>query len=59
MKKKHLLILGGSSDIGVELAKFFLKRNWNVTAHVSSNLKKIREINNKNLNFVKLDFSIV
>ncbi len=39
-KKKHILILGGSSDIGIEVVKLILKFNWNVTAHYFKNKKK-------------------
>ena len=42
-KKKHILILGGSSDIGIAVVKNFLKLKWEVTAHYSKN-KKILEI---------------
>ena len=38
-KKKRALILGGSSDIGQEVAKYFYKKNWSVTIHYSG--KKI------------------
>ena len=41
-KKKHILILGGSSDIGIEVVKNFFKLKWEVTAHCSKNKKKIR-----------------
>ncbi len=58
-RKKHVLILGGSSDIGIELSKYFLKKNWNVTAHVNSNLKQIKKINNKNFKYINLDFSTI
>mgnify|MGYP001211422257 CR=1 FL=1 len=42
--KKHLLILGGTSDIGIELAKYFIQKNWQVTIHGHSNLNKIKKI---------------
>ena len=52
MKKiKKVLILGGSSDIGIEVVKIFLKLDWEVVAHFSNNkkvLEKLR-INNKKL----------
>ena len=32
MIKKKLLILGGSSDIGIEIIKIYLKNNYSVLA---------------------------
>ena len=43
-KKKHVLILGGSSDIGIEVVRSFLKLKWEVTAHLFKNKKKIIKI---------------
>ena len=59
MKKKHVLILGGSSDIGIEVIKIFLKLNWNVSAHYFRNKTKLNLLKkkSKNLNLIKLDFS--
>lgn len=57
--KKHLLILGGTSDIGIELAKYFLQKNWQVTIHGYSNLNKIKKIYKNNFNYIELDFSKV
>ena len=55
--KKKLLILGGSSDIGVELTKFFLSKGWHVTVHYSGkNLmfkKKINTVSKYQLHKVK------
>ena len=58
-KKKHVLILGGSSDIGIEVVRSFLKLKWEVTAHLFKNKKKLLKLkrDNKNLNLVKLDLS--
>ena len=58
-KKKHVLILGGSSDIGVEVVKNFLKLKWIVTAHFFKNKKKLEILRKsyKNLNIVKLNFA--
>ena len=53
---KKVLILGGSSDIGIETVKLFLNNNFNVYAHYSSNKRSLKKINNKNLKLVKLDF---
>ena len=40
-KIKKVLILGGSSDIGIEVVKVFLKLQWEVTAHFHKNKKKL------------------
>ena len=53
--KKRVLILGASSDIGVELVKLYLKNNYNVVAHYNKNIKNLKKINNKNLSFLKFD----
>jgi len=58
-KKKHVLILGGSSDIGIEVVKNFLKINWNVSAQFNKNKKKLEFLKKKsqNLNLIKFNFS--
>ena len=58
-KKKHILILGGSSDIGMEVVNLFLKLNWEITAHFFKNKKKLEILKKKsnNLNLIKFDFS--
>ena len=58
-KKRHVLILGGSSDIGIEVVKNFLKLKWTVTAHFFKNKKKLKIIkkDSKNLNIVECNFS--
>ena len=58
-KKKHVLILGGSSDIGIEVIKNFLQLRWEVTAHFSKNKKKLESLKKttKDLNVVEFDFS--
>ncbi len=57
--KRHVLILGGSSDIGIEVIKFFLKLGWKVTAHYNKNKNKLDKINKKTkkLNLIQFDFS--
>ena len=53
--KKHVLILGGSSDIGLEVANLFIKNNWNVTLHFFKNEKKIKSM--KKINLIKFNFT--
>lgn len=57
--QKKVLILGGSSDIGISVIKKFIKNNYFVTAHFNSNLKVLLDLKseNKNLNTIKKDFS--
>ena len=58
-KKKHILILGGSSDIGIAVVKNFLKLKWEVTAHYSKNKKKLKILKktSNNLNIIKSNFT--
>ena len=53
--KRKVLILGGSSDIGIEVINIFLKKNWNITAHYSSNLNPLKKFKEK-INLIKFDF---
>ena len=57
-KKKSVLILGGSSDIGVEVVKNFLHLEWKVTAHFFKNKKKLEVLrkNSKDLKIIKSNF---
>tara|TARA_Y100001970_G_scaffold105894_1_gene132672 strand:- start:5468 stop:6178 length:711 start_codon:yes stop_codon:yes gene_type:complete len=56
--RKHVLILGGSSDIGVEVIKKFFQIGWKVTAHCSKNKNSLKKLNNLgNLEIVQIDFS--
>tara|TARA_Y100000389_G_C17262218_1_gene413603 strand:+ start:84 stop:782 length:699 start_codon:yes stop_codon:yes gene_type:complete len=56
--KKNVLILGGSSDIGSELAKIFLdKKNYNVDLHYHSNSKILKNLKNK-CKLIRSDLSI-
>ena len=57
-RQKHVLILGGSSDIGIEVIKKFLKLKWNITAHFSKNNKDLEDMKkiSKNLKTIKFDF---
>jgi len=55
----HVLILGGSSDIGIEVVKYFLKNGWLVSAHYNKNSKKLKNLRNQYsfLEIVSLDFN--
>ena len=53
--KKKVLILGGSSDIGIQVVKKFLKNKWFVIAHYSKNSQQLKKIKNKNLKIFKFD----
>jgi 3-oxoacyl-[acyl-carrier protein] reductase len=55
---KKVLILGGSSDIGIELAKKFLEKNdYKIDLHYRSNPTNIKNFKNK-CNLIKADLSI-
>jgi 3-oxoacyl-[acyl-carrier protein] reductase len=58
MLKKNVLILGGSSDIGISIIKKFIKNDYLVMAHFNSNSKALLDLKkkNKNLNTIKKDF---
>jgi NAD(P)-dependent dehydrogenase (short-subunit alcohol dehydrogenase family) len=53
--KRRVLILGASSDIGVEVIKKILEKKWQITAHYSNNKKILT--NFSNLNLIRCDFS--
>jgi 3-oxoacyl-[acyl-carrier protein] reductase len=57
-KQKHVLILGGSSDIGIEVVKNFLNLNWLVTAQLFKNKKKLAFLkkDSKDLKLIKFNF---
>ena len=55
---KHVLILGGSSDIGVEVIKVFLKLRWEVTAQYFKNKKNLSTLKSfGKLNLIKFNFA--
>jgi len=57
-EKKRVLILGGSSDIGQQVAKCFFKNNWSVTVHYSGKNKKfLKKFKNIKIKFIKSDFT--
>ena len=52
---KTVLILGASSDIGVEVTKLFLLKNFNVIAHYNKNINGLKKIKNKQLKLFKFN----
>ena len=55
---KKILILGASSDIGLETINLYLKNSWKIIAHFNSNSKKLdklRKLNN-DIDLVKFNF---
>lgn len=55
--KRKVLIIGGSSDIGIELVKIFLiKKNYNVHIHYNSNYFNVKKFS-KNCKLIKADLS--
>ena len=54
--KRKILILGGSSDIGIEVINILLKKNWNITAHYNSNLNSLRKFKEK-ISLIKFFFN--
>jgi|ETN02SMinimDraft_4_1059925.scaffolds.fasta_scaffold92963_2 NAD(P)-dependent dehydrogenase (short-subunit alcohol dehydrogenase family) len=58
MSQKKVLILGGSSNIGIESIKLFLRSGWKVTAHYNSNKIKSKEFNNFKKNFSQFRFDL-
>lgn len=57
-KSKKILILGASSDIGIKVVEYFLKKKWLVIAHFYKNSKKLRLLkkkNDKSLDLLKID----
>ena len=57
-KYKRVLILGASSDIGIETCKKFLENEWELTAHYNTNNKALKHLKKKyplKLNLLKFD----
>jgi len=52
--KKHLLIIGGTGFIGIHLAKYALKKGWNVSS-LSKNKKKHKSV--KGVNYIYIDIT--
>ena len=57
MKKNKIVILGASSDIGIELTKKFLDQGHSVLAHCNKNHKNLLKLKNKNLKIFSFDLS--
>ena len=56
--KKKVLILGGSSDIGLELLKKFLEKEiYKIDLHYNSSIKNFKHLKNK-CNLIKADLSV-
>jgi len=54
-KNNKIIILGASSDIGVETVKLFLNNNFTVLAHYNKSKKNLIKIKNKKLQLFKYD----
>ncbi len=55
--KRKVLIIGGSSDIGIELVKIFLiKKNYNIHIHYNSNFINVKKFS-RNCKLIKADLS--
>jgi len=54
--RKKVLILGASSDIGVEVCKLLIKDNYSIVAHYYKNKKKLEKINYKYIKILQIDF---
>jgi len=61
MKNKNLLITGGATRIGKEIAIYFSKKGWNIAIHYyksssnANNLKKIIEKNSVKVALIRAD----
>ena len=56
--KKNILILGASSDIGIELIKFLIKKEYNITAHCNQNFKQLHKLKKNNIKIIKEFFKL-
>ena len=52
--KKKVLILGASSDIGLEILKKYLSKGYNILAHYNKGNKKLFDLKKKNINRISL-----
>ncbi len=53
MNKKKVLILGGSSDIGIEIIKIYLENNYSILAQYNKGNKKFFSLVKDNKNYLK------
>lgn len=53
---KKILILGASSDIGIEITKKFLENNWKVYGHYYSNNRAFTKFKKSNFHPIKINF---
>ena len=53
---KKILILGASSDIGIEIIKKFLDNKWEVYGHYHTNNKPFNKFKKSNFNPIKINF---
>ena len=56
---KNILILGGSSEIGINLISKLLKKNLNIFAHYSTKSKNLKSYKNKKLKLIRLNFDAI
>ncbi len=58
-KKNKVLILGGSSDIANDLIPKLIDKNYNITAHYSSNSTNVKKLKKKykKIKFIKQNFN--
>ncbi len=53
-----ILILGASSDIGIETVKIFLKKNFEVTAHYNNSYSALKSLKKKHQNLKLFKFDL-
>lgn len=58
MNQKNVLILGGSSEIGLACIRLFLKNSWKVTTHYNSKKIKSKIFNNYEERFSQFKFDL-
>jgi len=56
MSLRKVLILGASSDIGVELTKIFIEKGYNTHLHCTTSNDFLKKLSNKHTKIIKLNF---